>query len=172
MKRIINWKSACNTINNFAPFSSGRRSLRPLIFSETFYRLYHLKFHLKAEATIFGDSLSETRITSRPDVRGLKLDSQSRCEHYNQPTDVIAIKMKCCGIYYACKDCHEALAGHAIIVWPKNEWSEKAVLCGACGAELTIAQYMESKFLCPACGAQFNPGCRSHYQYYFEMTDR
>jgi len=106
-----------------------------------------------------------------PDVCGLNLDSQTRCEHYHGPTDIIAIKMKCCGVYYACKDCHEALAGHQITLWPESEWAQQAVLCGACGATLTILQYMQSDSLCPACGAQFNPGCRKHYHFYFQAQE-
>jgi uncharacterized CHY-type Zn-finger protein len=104
----------------------------------------------------------------RPEVRGVELDAQTRCAHYRTERDIIAIKMKCCGIYYACKDCHETLAGHGIRVWPHAEWSEKAVLCGACGHEMNIEQYMASGYACPACGAAFNPGCRKHYQFYFE----
>ncbi|MGA2252082.1 CHY zinc finger protein [Terracidiphilus sp.] len=102
------------------------------------------------------------------EVRGVELDAQTRCAHYRSELDVIAIKMKCCGVYYACKDCHEALAGHAIEVWPRVEWSEAAVLCGACGCEMSIERYMASGYECPACGAAFNPGCRKHYQFYFE----
>jgi uncharacterized CHY-type Zn-finger protein len=75
---------------------------------------------------------------TRPHVNGIGLDAQTRCAHYSKPVDVIAIKMKCCDVYYACKDCHDALAGHAIEVWPRSEWDQTAILCGACGTELTI----------------------------------
>jgi len=105
---------------------------------------------------------------SRPPVNGIDLDAQTRCAHYNKPVDVIAIKMKCCNAYYACKDCHDALAGHAIEVWPRSEWDQHAILCGTCGTELTIEQYMACSNTCPACNAQFNPGCRNHYHFYFE----
>ena len=74
-------------------------------------------------------------------VRGVNLDPNTRCEHYRGPTDIVAIKMKCCGVYYACKDCHAALADHEIEVWPESDWNQEAILCGACGAELTIRQY-------------------------------
>ena len=104
-----------------------------------------------------------------PSVRGVNLDSQTRCEHYRGPADIIAIKMKCCGLYYACKDCHETLADHPTAVWPESEWDQPAVLCGACGAMLTILQYMRSDSRCPECGAPFNPGCRSHYHLYFQV---
>jgi len=104
----------------------------------------------------------------RPQVNGVDVDAQTRCRHYNKPVDIIAIKMKCCGVYYACKDCHDALAGHAIEVWPHDEWNENAVLCGACSSELSIAQYLACNNVCPACETAFNPGCRNHYRFYFE----
>jgi uncharacterized CHY-type Zn-finger protein len=102
-------------------------------------------------------------------VRGVKLDGKTRCAHFHGPTDIIAIKMKCCGEFYACKDCHDALAGHAIEVWPRNEWEQKGILCGGCGAKLGIAEYMQCESRCPVCGAGFNPGCRNHYHFYFAI---
>ena len=104
---------------------------------------------------------------SRPEVRGIDLDACTRCAHYRTDLDIVAIKMKCCGVYYACKDCHEALAIHSIEVWPQTEWIEPAVLCGACGYEMTIERYMASGYKCPDCDAPFNPGCRKHYEFYF-----
>ncbi|HEY1463723.1 MAG TPA: CHY zinc finger protein [Terriglobales bacterium] len=104
---------------------------------------------------------------AHPKVLGIDIDPQTRCKHYRSPLDVIAIKMKCCGKYYACKDCHEELANHTIEVWPKNLWSEKAVLCGVCGIELTIERYLASENQCPSCKASFNPGCKNHYHFYF-----
>ena len=77
--------------------------------------------------------------------------------------------MKCCGVYYACKECHETLADHPIEVWPSDEWDRLAVMCGACGAELTIAAYLAASDACPVCAALFNPGCRHHHHFYFEM---
>jgi uncharacterized CHY-type Zn-finger protein len=107
----------------------------------------------------------------RPEVRGVDLDAETRCAHYHSALDIIAIKMKCCGVYYACKDCHNALAGHPITVWPRAEWAQSAVLCGACGHEMSIDQYMASSYQCPDCNAAFNPGCRNHYQFYFADAD-
>ena len=104
----------------------------------------------------------------RPKVRGQELDAQTRCAHYRSALDVIAIKMKCCGIYYACKDCHNALADHPIEVWPLAEWNEPAVLCGICGYEMTVEQYLASSAKCPECAAPFNPNCSKHYGFYFE----
>jgi uncharacterized CHY-type Zn-finger protein len=102
------------------------------------------------------------------DVRGIDLDLQTRCRHYHGSTDIIAIKMKCCGVYYACNDCHRELANHPMAVWAESEWNEKAILCGSCGIELTIQQYMESEHQCPDCHASFNPRCQGHYHHYFE----
>jgi len=100
-------------------------------------------------------------------VRGVGMDAETRCVHYRSPLDIVAIRMKCCGAYYACKDCHDALADHPIDVWPRREWDSKAILCGACGAELTIAEYMTAGYQCPRCSAGFNPACRNHYSFYF-----
>jgi len=108
---------------------------------------------------------------SRPQVRGVDLDPQTRCAHYRTALDVIAIKMKCCGIYFACKECHQALAGHPIETWLRSEWVQPAVLCGACGYEMTIEEYMSSGYQCPNCRAPFNPGCRNHYQFYFAGSE-
>jgi uncharacterized CHY-type Zn-finger protein len=106
----------------------------------------------------------------RPQVNGIDVDAETRCRHYNKAVDIIAIKMKCCGVYYACKDCHDALAGHAIEAWPSSEWNERAVLCGACGSELSVRRYLDCNNICPACQSPFNPGCRNHYHFYFETA--
>ncbi|HEY1659524.1 MAG TPA: CHY zinc finger protein [Candidatus Sulfotelmatobacter sp.] len=104
---------------------------------------------------------------SLPEVRGVGLDAQTRCAHYHSPADVVAIKMRCCGVYYACKDCHAELAHHPIEVWPESEWEQKAILCGACRSELSIFEYLQSGYRCPICGTDFNPRCQNHHRYYF-----
>lgn len=101
----------------------------------------------------------------------MEVDAETRCVHYRTPLDVIAIKMPCCGVYYACKDCHATLAGHEARVWPRSEWNTRAILCGACGHELTIHEYMSSSYACPHCKARFNPGCKKHSLFYF-ASDR
>ena len=106
---------------------------------------------------------------TRHGVRGLGVDAETRCVHWRSPRDVVAIRMRCCGDYYACKDCHAALAGHAAQVWPRAEWDALAVLCGACGSEMSIRTYLGCGDACPACGAGFNPGCRLHHHFYFEL---
>lgn len=112
--------------------------------------------------------MSDLRASARPAVRGVAVDAQTRCAHYRSARDIIAIKMKCCGEYYACKDCHDELAGHQSVVWPRSEWNTPAVACGNCGQELTIAEYLECAYKCPLCDAAFNPGCRNHHSFYFE----
>lgn len=34
-------------------------------------------------------------------VHGISVDDKTRCEHYHSLLDIIAIKFKCCGKYYA-----------------------------------------------------------------------
>lgn len=106
----------------------------------------------------------------RSAVHGVTLDTETRCAHYHSRLDIIAIKMRCCATYYACRECHDQLAGHAAEVWPIDEWDQAAVLCGACGAEMTVREYLGCADQCPSCGAPFNPGCRNHHHLYFEMA--
>ena len=107
-------------------------------------------------------------IPPSPQVHGLRLDQQTRCLHYHSPLDIIAIQMACCGLFYACKDCHEALADHPIRPWPASAHDTPAILCGLCRHQLTIRQYLASGNRCPHCNAPFNPACRNHYHFYFE----
>ena len=104
-------------------------------------------------------------------VYGQSIDRQTRCVHWHSALDVIAIKFKCCGKYYPCFSCHEEAADHEPEVWPKTAFSEEAILCGVCGHELSIDEYMESGNTCPNCSAGFNPGCSNHYHLYFETDD-
>ena len=60
--------------------------------------------------------------TKNYEVLGVDLDAQTRCVRYHSAVDIVAIKMRCCGMYWACKDCHEALAGHAVqVAWRTNQ---------------------------------------------------
>ena len=102
-----------------------------------------------------------------PRVLGVCVDPATRCAHNASAVDVIAIKAPCCGEYYACVECHTALAGHALAPWPRERWGEHAVLCGVCQAELTVHEYLGANNQCPRCGTGFNPGCRKHYHLYF-----
>ncbi|MBM7675956.1 CHY zinc finger protein [Gracilibacillus alcaliphilus] len=103
-----------------------------------------------------------------PTIYGLTVDEETRCEHYHQTEDVIAIKFKCCSKYYPCYKCHQACADHSMKRWGKHEFDQYAILCGVCKTELTIYQYLNSN-KCPACAAPFNPGCANHYHLYFDL---
>ncbi len=109
-------------------------------------------------------------ITHGIPVHGVALDAQTRCAHYHSALDLIAIKFHCCRAYYACHQCHAAEADHPARVWPRREFAERAILCGACGTELTIAHYLQCQAVCPVCQARFNPGCRQHSHLYFETA--
>ena len=102
-------------------------------------------------------------------VRGVDVDAESRCAHWHSPLDIIAIKFKCCGEWYACYECHEAVANHEAEVWPRDEFERQAVICGSCKAELTIAEYLECDSRCPRCRSGFNPGCSRHHGLYFQL---
>ncbi|TWT27429.1 CHY zinc finger protein [Planomicrobium sp. CPCC 101110] len=101
-------------------------------------------------------------------VIGINVDPETRCAHYHSEIDRIAIKFFCCGKYYPCYQCHESAGCGKSAVWPKERFDEKAVLCGACGHELTVKEYLGCTSVCPACSASFNPGCSLHKHLYFE----
>ena len=101
------------------------------------------------------------------EVHGVGVDSQTRCVHWHGELDIVAIKFKCCGEWFPCYECHLAEAVHAASVWPADEHDAKAVLCGACGHQLTITEYLASNSACPKCGGKFNPACANHYHLYF-----
>ncbi|HEY4320848.1 MAG TPA: CHY zinc finger protein [Gemmatimonadales bacterium] len=110
-------------------------------------------------------------MATRPRILGLDLDPQTRCAHYHGATDVLAIRMHCCREYYACRECHDSLTDHPASTWPASANDSMALLCGACGAEQSIASYLARGEHCPACRAAFNPGCRSHHHLYFAPRD-
>jgi uncharacterized CHY-type Zn-finger protein len=63
----------------------------------------------------------------RPQVNGLNLDPHTRCAHFNSPTDIIAIKMKCCGADYACKESAQtvepaSIQAAAITITTTSKW--------------------------------------------------
>jgi uncharacterized CHY-type Zn-finger protein len=101
------------------------------------------------------------------EVFGQDVDHQTGCSHWHSDLDIIAIKFKCCSRWYPCFDCHTAIADHEPMVWPAREFDENAVLCGSCGSQLTIHEYLDCESTCPSCEAQFNPGCSNHYHLYF-----
>ncbi|WP_343955892.1 CHY zinc finger protein [Yaniella flava] len=105
-------------------------------------------------------------MTLQRSVYGIQIDEHTRCAHYHQPFDVIAIKHYCCHVHYSCHACHEALADHPAEVWPTDHFHEPAVLCGMCGLELSVTDYL-STGSCPGCQTDFNPGCKAHANLYF-----
>jgi uncharacterized CHY-type Zn-finger protein len=104
----------------------------------------------------------------RAEALGLELDGETRCAHWHGPLDIVALRLPCCGAYYACRDCHDALADHPARVWPRDEQEAMAAMCGACGRQMSVREYLGCEDRCPACGAGFNPGCRLHRHLYFE----
>jgi uncharacterized CHY-type Zn-finger protein len=108
------------------------------------------------------------RVVHGCEAYGVEVDAETRCGHWHSPLDIIAIKFKCCGRWYPCFDCHAEVAGHQPSVWPREEFAEKAILCGACGHQLSINEYLAGDNACPECAAAFNPGCAKHYHLYFQ----
>ena len=104
-------------------------------------------------------------------VRGIAVDAATRCGHWHGPTDIIALRMKCCGDWFPCFDCHAETVDHPSEVWPLAERDAGAVLCGACGSILSIETYLGSGSTCPNCRAAFNPGCALHHHLYFETSE-
>jgi len=102
-------------------------------------------------------------------LRGVGVDEGTRCAHYHSSRDVIAIKFPCCGVYYPCHACHEALADHPAERWPTDRFEQHAILCGACRSTLSIRAYLACGHTCPHCGAAFNPGCAQHHARYFAV---
>lgn len=102
-------------------------------------------------------------------VYGVDVDPETRCAHYATPRDVIAIRFACCGEYYPCLECHDAVTDHESERWPGESLDRRGVLCGVCGSELTISTYLACKSTCPECGTEFNPGCKNHWPMYFDV---
>ena len=108
------------------------------------------------------------RVVHGQAVCGRDVDAETRCAHWHGPLDVIALRMKCCGEWFPCYECHDEVVDHAREVWPLAERSAAAILCGVCGATLGIGEYLACESRCPGCAAAFNPGCALHYDLYFE----
>ncbi len=100
-------------------------------------------------------------------VHGVEVDPQTRCAHWHGELDIIAIKFKCCGEWFPCFECHASEADHATSLWSEEERDRKAVLCGACGHQLSIQEYFDCDSACPKCESKFNPACVNHYKHYF-----
>ena len=110
-----------------------------------------------------------TRSIHGVQITGVDVDPETRCAHYHSATDIVALKFKCCGKWFPCHMCHQEVAKHAAVVWPEEEFDELAVLCGGCGRQVNVREYLECDSICPACGRSFNPGCARHAHYYFAV---
>lgn len=115
------------------------------------------------------DSFPHDRVIGGLLVRGQVIDNQTRCSHYHSELDIIAIKFKCCNTYYPCYTCHQEAVNHEALTWEINERDTTAILCGVCGHELTIQEYMNSNNTCTSCQSLFNPNCKKHYNLYFTL---
>lgn len=122
----------------------------------------------KAQNSLQRIHIKDSILVKGISVYGKPVDNQTRCVHWHSLLDIIAIKFNCCNKYYPCYSCHKETAAHEATVWPKQEFDQKAILCGACGHELTINEYMNCQNTCPKCASLFNPGCKNHYHLYFE----
>ncbi|KAJ1405839.1 hypothetical protein B484DRAFT_213375 [Ochromonadaceae sp. CCMP2298] len=77
--------------------------------------------------------------------------------------------MRCCDKYFSCIHCHNMSEGHESLPWPVDKFDTLAILCGACESQLSISSYLRCDNKCPICQSGFNPGCKNHYHYYFEL---
>eukprot|EP01052_Picozoa_sp_SAG31_P033622 SAG31_NODE_3824_length_3849_cov_2.006400_2_plen_208_part_00 len=105
-------------------------------------------------------------------VHGVGLDAQTRCAHWRSPSDVLALKAPCCGRFYACHSCHAELENHEWQPWPAaTPGSEHALFCGVCQSSFSLEDYLGASCpACPACAAAFNPGCKNHWELYFNQS--
>lgn len=101
-------------------------------------------------------------------VFGVSVDPETRCAHYDDEYDTLALRFGCCGRFSPCFDCHAAVTDHDPEPWPRGRFDEVAALCGRCGTGLTASEYLDDPTACPACGGAFNPGCAAHHHLYFE----
>jgi uncharacterized CHY-type Zn-finger protein len=108
------------------------------------------------------------KIIHGENVIGIDVDNETRCAHWRGELDIIAIRFKCCGQWFPCYECHTELVKHQPQIWAKWEFDQKAILCGACGHQMTVSEYLNCNSTCPQCRRQFNPGCAKHYDLYFE----
>lgn len=99
------------------------------------------------------------------------IDQETRCKHYHKDIDRVAIKFYCCKQYYPCYRCHEESGCGEFKPWPVADFHELAILCGSCGVEQTIANYLKQGDECLHCGKRFNPGCRNHRSLYFTIEN-
>lgn len=119
-------------------------------------------------------------------IKGQLVDDETRCTHWHSKLDILGLKFACCdNNYWTCYECHQELAGHPIerIKIAKHS-TLKVVICGVCKSQLTWDEYQRyanennskayddsvcSKLSCIHCDSLFNPGCKLHYDIYFQF---
>jgi Uncharacterized conserved protein len=94
----------------------------------------------------------------------------TRCAHYDDEQDVIAIRFECCDVYYPCFRCHRAATEHVPTRLSADQKHEAAVLCGVCHRTMSATAYLQANHTCPYCGRAFNPGCAAHHARYFAFV--
>lgn len=103
-------------------------------------------------------------------LRGCRVDRQTRCVHYDDPRDVIALRCAGCDVYAPCVRCHRATTDHAFVRLSPDQKQEAAVLCGGCHRTMRAVAYLRADHTCPHCGTAFNPGCAAHHNRYFAFV--
>ena len=101
-------------------------------------------------------------------LRGVAVDDETRCRHWHDRVDVVALRFACCDAYYPCAACHAETTAHETDRLPRDRFGEQAVLCGVCRTTLSVETYLDAGDECSACGVSFNPACRSHHHLYFD----
>ena len=101
-------------------------------------------------------------------LKGQLVDNETRCQHYATKLDIIALKFKCCDVFYPCYECHTADSDHDPVRWAFDDIDVLAILCGGCSNILSIKEYLQCDSKCPSCKSKFNPKCALHYDLYFE----
>ena len=92
-------------------------------------------------------------------IRGVDVDERGRCAHWRTERDVVAHRCETCERFWACHECHRALADHPF--GRADPAVPATVLCGACGHLSSYEDYSAAPF-CAGCGHPFNPRCALH----------
>jgi len=123
-----------------------------------------------------GDATQTRRTVAPPEtddrfavpLRGVGVDAETRCAHYDTVRDVVALRFPCCDAYFPCFRCHDAVTDHDSERVPRGAFDEPAVICGLCGTTFSVRTYLDCEDTCPDCDGSFNPGCRRHHDRYFD----
>lgn len=100
-----------------------------------------------------------------PAVHGVDVDETTGCAHYRSDRDIVAFELPCCDRFWACIECHDAVADHD--AQPIADPDRPSVLCGRCNTTISARTYLQAAHRCPVCDSPFNPGCAAHYDRYF-----